>query len=259
MAAAGAAALLVLVATVWLLAGRDAHRADDATGREAPAVTPADPAPRAPDAEPLAAAGSPVDDAAASPTPEDAADPRARPDHMPPRRELARMTNFDKRQFFDRSAARAAGLDDAEIEQLYQRWLAAERAIHSRIALDAANGRPVRPNTRSYDDALREFLDDDELDVALYATNQLNRVHLVAPEQGGRPMAEGLLPGDVIETYDGQRVFRLVDLQLMIKETTREDVIPVVVRRGGQLVEVDVPGRHPLGPKTPRRTVPLPK
>jgi len=178
-------------------------------------------------------------------------------DTMPTPQELMRMTNFDRRQFFDRRAARAAGLTEAEIDQVYERWAAAERAIHSRIELDHARGRRVRPGTRSYDADLREFLEDDEFDVALYATGQMNRVHLSEPKEGGRPLAEGLLAGDIIESYDGEPVYRLIDLQLMMKETSAGEYVTVVVRRNGELVEVDVPGRHPLGPKTPRRTPPM--
>jgi hypothetical protein len=175
---------------------------------------------------------------------------------MPSPQALARMTNFDKRQYFDRGAARAAGFSEAEIERVHAHWRAAERALHERIEADRAAGRRVRPGTRAYDEALREYLDDDEFDLVLYATHQLNRVHLRAPAEGGRPMAEGLQPGDIVERYAGEPVYRLVDLQLMIKQTSSDEIIPVVVRRGDQLVEVDVPGRHPLGPKSPYRTPP---
>jgi predicted metalloprotease with PDZ domain len=178
---------------------------------------------------------------------------------IPQARDLMRMSNFKRRQYFDRRAARAAGLSEAEIDRVFEEWAEAEHEIHQRIAANHAAGRRVRPGTRSYDKQLREFLDDEDYDLALYATGQRNRVELVAPAPGRGEMAAGLQPGDLVESYDGQPVFRLTELQQMIKRTGYGTDVPVVVRRGGEIVELTVPGKHPLGPKTSERAAPMPR
>ena len=176
---------------------------------------------------------------------------------LPTSRELMRMSSFERRQWFDRRRALASGLSEAEIDRIFDKWAEAQREIHARIAANHAAGRMVRPGLRSYDRQLREFLDDDEFDVALFATGQTNRVELRAPTDDGGAMADGLQPGDIIESYDGAPVFRLVELQLMIRHSDPGQDVPIVVRRGGQLIDLTVPGQHPLGPKSPERSAPM--
>jgi len=167
-----------------------------------------------------------------------------------------RITGFKRRQWFDRRSLSAAGVSDADVDRVFEKWAEAEREIHARIADDHAAGRWVRPGPRSYDRQLREFLDDEEFDVALFATGQANRVELHAPRIDRLALADGLQPGDLIERYDGQAVFRLTELQQMIKGTELGEAISIVVRRGDEMVELIVPGRHPLGPKTPNIATP---
>ncbi len=176
---------------------------------------------------------------------------------MPSRRELSRMSSFKRRHYFDRRAAAETGMSPEEVEELYKKWEVAQLAIDVGVQQSIEEGRPRRPGPRIYDDKLRDFLSEDEFDVVLYATDQLNRVRLGSPAEGGRPMAEGFLPGDVIETYNGVPVHRLTDLQLMMKAQRGVESVPVTVRRNQLLIQLSAPGGHHLGPKYPRHIPPI--
>lgn len=259
-----AAGSIVVVGLMLSLSGRlfspPAPRtlsSPDRSGPHAPdAVAPSPRSEPAADSDSLSLAA----DAAVADPPSIAGGSDPQPDRdaraWPSNQELMRMPNFERRQHFDRRPLRAAGLSEQEIDALYERWSEAEREIHLAIAENHAAGIRLRPGPLSYDAALRESLDDDDFDAALYATGQQNRVLLREPADGGRLMADGLQPGDFIESYDGERIFRLVDLQLLMKETSEDESIPLVVRRGDEFIELMVPGRHPLGPKSPGRAPP---
>jgi hypothetical protein len=174
---------------------------------------------------------------------------------FPPTNDLRRMPSFERRQHFDRRQALSANRSVEDVEVLYEKWKAAELMIHSAIAERTEEGHRGKPQPRMYDAALREYLEDDEFDVVLYSTGQLNRVRL---ESGGkRPMADDFLPRDIIVSYDGEPVYRLIQLQGLIKAGQQGVDVPVVVRRGSQLVVVNAPGLHHLGPQTARRMRPI--
>lgn len=172
---------------------------------------------------------------------------------------LRRMPAFERRKHFDVRAALRAGLTPEEVEALHEKWETAEMAAELTFEDRFGKGRRAKPGPRLYDQLLREHLNDDDFDVVLYSTGQMNRVRIESVE--GRPdaYADQLQPGDVIESYDGERIFHLSQLQKLIRAGEEGTVVPYTIRRGNEIIALEAPGRHPLGPKSPRALAPLPR
>lgn len=94
--------------------------------------------------------------------------------------------------------------------------------------------------------SLREEIGDDAYDRYLYLTGEDNRVRVSAVIPGSAAEAAGLQPGDLIESYAGERPFGYVELRDITTAGEAGELIAVRVRRGGGTVETWVP-RGPLG------------
>ena len=94
--------------------------------------------------------------------------------------------------------------------------------------------------------SLRDEIGADAYDRYLYDTGGTNRVRVDSVIAGSAGDQNGLLPGDVIEYYGDQPIFDFRDLRDATSAGSREELVPVQVRRGNQTVEIWLP-RGPIG------------
>jgi len=93
---------------------------------------------------------------------------------------------------------------------------------------------------------LRDELGDDAYDRYLFEEGGRNRVGIASVISGSAADVAGLVPGDVLLSYAGARVFRSRELQAATRAGERGEYVQIGVLRGGEIVAVDVP-RGPLG------------
>jgi membrane-associated protease RseP (regulator of RpoE activity) len=94
--------------------------------------------------------------------------------------------------------------------------------------------------------SVRDEIGVDSFDRYLFETGQDNRVLVDSIIPGSAGEESGMLPGDVIENYGEQKVFNFRDLRGATSDGERGELVPVVVRRGGQRLELWLP-RGPIG------------
>jgi hypothetical protein len=155
-----------------------------------------------------------------------------------------------ERPSFDAESLLAAGYPSREAERLRERW---ERLALDRLELNdraLREGWLLEPRLqeehRALDAAFREEIGEEGYDAFLYATGQPNRVlvkEVIARSPASRA---GVLPGDMIVSYDGSRTFVLRDLQLATAQGKRGELVRIEVVRDGQPLTLRVQ-RGPLG------------
>ena len=94
--------------------------------------------------------------------------------------------------------------------------------------------------------SIRDEIGVDAYDRYLFETGQNNRVLVESVIPGSAGEISGLLPGDVIETYDALPMFDFRDLRSATSDGERGELVPVTVRRGDQQVELWLQ-RGPIG------------
>lgn len=155
-----------------------------------------------------------------------------------------------ERPSFDAEGLLAAGFSSREVDRLRERW---ERLELDRLEL---NDRALREEWlftprhqdehRALEATLRQELDEEGFDAYLYATGQPNRVFVKEVLGNSSASRAGVLPGDVIVSYDGERTFIPRDLQLATAQGQRGELVRIEVVRDGRPVTLQVQ-RGPLG------------
>lgn len=110
--------------------------------------------------------------------------------------------------------------------------------------------------TERYADELRELgagtidlrteIGTDAYDRYLHQTGAFNRVRIESVMQGSAAELSGLMTGDVIERYDGKRIFTYSDLRNATTQGARDEVVTVQVRRDETTFETTL-ARGPIG------------
>ncbi len=104
----------------------------------------------------------------------------------------------------------------------------------------------------------RDEVGEDAYDRYLYLSGDDNRIRVDSVIAGSAGEDSGLLPGDIIETYGGEKVLRFSDLRSATSAGERGELVPMVVRRGGEIVDLWLP-RGPIGIQLDStRVAPLP-
>jgi hypothetical protein len=155
-----------------------------------------------------------------------------------------------ERPSFDAEGLLAAGLAAREVEGLRERW---ERLQLEQLEL---NDRALREGwlftprhqdeQRALTTAFRDELGEEGYDAYLFATGQPNRVLVKEVLGNSQASRAGVLPGDVIVSYDGARTFVPRDLQLATAQGRRGEMVRIEVVREGRPVTLQVQ-RGPLG------------
>jgi hypothetical protein len=144
--------------------------------------------------------------------------------------------------------------EEVELERLYvQNQATREGWDRARLAEELT---ALGDRTRG----VRESYGDETYDWFLYAADRTNRVRVESVLGGSAADEAGLRAGDVILSYDGQRIFKPGALVRGTLQGRLGDRVEVVVQRGGATQTVSVPV-GPLGIRLGRATVrptPLP-
>ena len=152
----------------------------------------------------------------------------------------------------------AAGFDPVSAAELKKR---ADEIEMDRLYLRHRARREGWHRTPEYDDAVRELrqgmkneLGEDTYDRFLYASERSNRLLVDSVMESSPAQQTGLQPGDIIFRYDGSRVFSYRDLRDATSRGELGETVPVEIRRGAEILEVELP-RGPLGVSLDRTTV----
>ncbi|MGB5833103.1 MAG: PDZ domain-containing protein [Thiohalocapsa sp.] len=94
--------------------------------------------------------------------------------------------------------------------------------------------------------SIRDEIGVDAYDSYLFQTGQNNRVLVDSVIPGSAGEDSGMLPGDVIERYGELPVYDFRDLRDATSDGERDELVPVIVRRSGERVELLLP-RGPIG------------
>jgi hypothetical protein len=168
--------------------------------------------------------------------------------------------------WFDQQRLAAAGLPERDVADLHQLF---EEVELDRLYLQNQAAREAWPRGRlaaelaALDDRLlsvRERYGEDAYDWFLYAAGRSNRVKVEGVLGGSAAEDAGLRTGDVIVSYDGERIFKPGSLVQGTLGGRLGENIDVEVMRAGELVSLRLP-RGPLGVRLGRDTVepaPLP-
>ena len=99
----------------------------------------------------------------------------------------------------------------------------------------------------SAQERLREDLGDDAYDRYLYASGGSNRVRIRQVMRGSAAEAAGLTDGDVLLSYDDQRIFNFEDLRRSSYAGVPGETVVLEVRRSDNSVSQLVIPRGPMG------------
>ena len=137
--------------------------------------------------------------------------------------------------------------DETELERLYlQNQASREGWQPARLnaEMNALTDRQLQ---------VRSTYGDETYDWFLYATNRPNRVMVEGVLGGSAAEEAGIKPGDVILSYDRERVFRPGPLVQGTLRGNLDDRVDVEVWRQGERIALTLP-RGPLGVRLGRKT-----
>src|SRR5262245_204278 len=132
-------------------------------------------------------------------------------------------------------------MDQIELDRLYVRDLAAREGW-----LDTPRFREEDLAVGDVAHQAREEMGDEFYDWMLYTSGHPNRVRIGDVLDGSAAAAAGMRPGDLILSYDEQRIFSPGELRDSTTNGTAGDTTALSLLRDGREVQVAVP-RGPLG------------
>ena len=152
-----------------------------------------------------------------------------------------------------RSALVAAGVAESNAEDIVRKQSEWEL---DRLELQDQALREGWYGTDRYSETLRE-LSRDAIDLRteigeraydeyLFQTGESNRIKVTSVIQGSAAEQSGLLPGDIIETYGDAYIYDYSDLRSATADGVRGETVPVLIRRGDNLIEAEI-ARGPMG------------
>lgn len=152
-----------------------------------------------------------------------------------------------------RAALRTAGVADTLADDLIRRQARKDMA---RLDLQDRASREGWFRSERYFEAL-EDIDEAEFDIRaeigdeaydryLFGIGESNRIRVSSVIPGSQAERSGLLPGDVIERYDGRRLFSPGELRSATTQGMRDEFVAVQIRRGDGRVDTWLQ-RGPLG------------
>jgi len=162
-------------------------------------------------------------------------------------------TSNRKVNWINEQALIDAGIDQAKVSNIKNTF---EQAEMDKLYLRDQATREGWMGSERYNDALKEITDrtgalrsqlnDYEYDAYLYASGRSNRVFIESVLSNSPASNAGIQAGDVILTYDNQRIYNWSDLTGATSKGTANTTIAVTISRNGQQQQVYVP-RGPLG------------
>jgi hypothetical protein len=189
-----------------------------------------------------------LEELARSPAPPRDAGEVAQPEAEPETAEA--LPRPDEGRWFDAGLLLAGGVPSHEIERLREIFDASEMEIidlRHRAMREGwlRSGRYTR-ELRSLRTKLRQEIGDESFDLLLYATGRKNRVLIRDVLRDSPGEGVGFQRGDIVLSYDGERIFKTSELQRATTQGRLGDRVTVEVLRGGEVIYL-YPARGPLG------------
>jgi membrane-associated protease RseP (regulator of RpoE activity) len=184
----------------------------------------------------------------------DVAEPEAPPE------KLAKTKKSEEELWFNSGALLANGVPAYEVERLQGIFDASEMELldlrHQATREGWLRSGRYRNEVNNRRARLREEIGDESFDLLLYATGRNNRV-LITDVLGDSPGERaGFRPGDVVVSYDGERVFKPRELQRATTQGRLGDRVVLEVLRDGEIIRLSL-ARGPVGVKLkPTRLMP---
>ncbi len=150
-------------------------------------------------------------------------------------------SRFSRRGRFDDERLREAGLDDGRIGELRQAYEASQldllylrdQAIREGWQGGGPGFGPLAQARAEQTAALQDELGLEMYDLMLFGAGQANRVVVRDVMPGSNAEAGGLLPGDVIRSYDDQPVFQTRELRYLMRQSDAETPVDIQIERDG--------------------------
>ncbi|MEE2674521.1 MAG: PDZ domain-containing protein [Myxococcota bacterium] len=158
-----------------------------------------------------------------------------------------------REEWFDNEVLLRGGFDPEEIEALneYYELIELERLfVRDEATREGWLGKPrYHRRMRELDErynALRFEYGDDRYDWLLYASGEDNRVRVQRVMQHSSADDVGVEPGDIILSYEGERIFDVPSLQHATSGGRARETVSLDVEREGEHIRL-YPPRGPLG------------
>ena len=140
-------------------------------------------------------------------------------------------------KWFDANTLLALGVREDEIKRIEEVW---QEYFMYRIRIENERSRnedkwkeAAQLNIMNATQA-REALGDESFDAMLYAAGERNRVFFSQLLDDSPGMSAGLMPGDELISYDGQRIFRPSEIKRLTSQGDRGEWVEVQVQREGE-------------------------
>ncbi|MEM7366796.1 MAG: PDZ domain-containing protein [Pseudomonadota bacterium] len=147
----------------------------------------------------------------------------------------------------------AAGVDSYTAEELVRRQNASQLArleLRDRARREGYIGnaqfRDELRELRQQEVAIKDEVDADTYDRYLYHTGQTNRIAIESVMLGSAAEETGLRAGDMIVSYEDQRMYNWRDLRGATSSGERDETVSITVLRQGDEMTFSIP-RGPLG------------
>ncbi len=147
---------------------------------------------------------------------------------------------------FDTRALAAAGLSQSDVERLRERWEAHELEkleLSNHALREGWKRKRIWEERRGLEASLRDEL-GEEWDAYLYATDRPNRLQVSDILADSAASAAGFEDGDLIVSYDGNRVYTPRELRSSSAACSEGAYVSTDVMRDGRLETL----RLPCGP-----------
>lgn len=155
--------------------------------------------------------------------------------------------------WFNQQALIDAGMAQPEAEQLKVRFEEMELAklyLRDQAVREGWSGgkryREERQKLEAKTDNIKQELGEDAYDAYLFASGQSNRVAVQSVLSGSAAGNAGMLSGDQVIRYDGERIYNWRDLRTATTQGDLTETVPVQVLRDNRQMEFYVQ-RGPLG------------
>ncbi|MEE9282190.1 MAG: PDZ domain-containing protein [Myxococcota bacterium] len=150
-------------------------------------------------------------------------------------------SRFSRGGRFDDERLREAGLADGRIDELRQAYEASQldflylrdQAVREGWQGGGPGFAQLAQARAEQTAALQEELGLEMYDLMLFGAGQANRVVVRDVMPGSNAEAGGLLPGDVIRSYDDQPVFQTRELRYLMRQSDPETPVDIQVERDG--------------------------
>lgn len=132
-----------------------------------------------------------------------------------------------------------AGFSDYEAQRIVELEQEAQQALfNARFGNERVNPRDVMLESQN---TIRSELGDDQYELYLETTGRPTSVGVAMVQEGSAGEIAGLQTGDEIISYDGERVFSILDLQQSTQTGTEGQTVIIEVLRDGNPVTLAIP------------------